>query len=127
MTKYKERPAPGMDTSIVGRVEYKGRPYYAAWIGTTQYGEKKARLVFRDGSQDFWVDLSKCKILKRYSDHPRFGYPTLRSMKKFIDARKRGECPKCKDMFALGYWGPYNGSGDYDNCPLCGQVHEELG
>lgn len=37
---------------------YKGRTYRLLWSGKTRYGHR-AKLGFRDGTKEFWVDLSR--------------------------------------------------------------------
>ncbi len=36
-------------------VDYKGHRYNLLWKGATKYGER-AKLEFRDGTKQFWVD-----------------------------------------------------------------------
>lgn len=36
-------------------VSYKGHNYECRWVGQTKYG-LRAKLMFRDGSKEFWAD-----------------------------------------------------------------------
>jgi hypothetical protein len=40
--------------------EYKGKTYRLVWQGTTKYGPR-AKLAFKNGSKEFWVDSNLIK------------------------------------------------------------------
>lgn len=75
-----DRPAPGRDQVVAGKVEYKGRTYYLAGRinrGRTHYDDRvdaittrdgsRYLVCFRDGSKSFWADRAECKVIKSYS------------------------------------------------------------
>jgi hypothetical protein len=68
-------------------------------------------------------DPAQIKILGKAKYKGRVQHQTLAGMQRFVrDAQqaKTGDCPRCKQMMDAGKWATYNGSGDYDDCPLCG-------
>jgi hypothetical protein len=123
--------------NVLGKARYKGRVYYIRYLGDTKRGYA-ARLITLDGKIDFWATAAHtwerqhdgsgdvAVVVKMYEPreyHGRMQYQTLAGMQRFVrDAQqaKTGDCPRCKQMMAAGKWAPYQGSGDYDDCPLCG-------
>jgi hypothetical protein len=120
---------------LVAKVKYKGRTYYATWLGVTKRGNYAAKLVTlpnaQGGYEEFWADCveqihkeepNKATILRMYTPHEirRYGrlvsteYQTLGRMARFLKDQKdpgksRGQCTEC------GHWGP---SGE--PCSECG-------
>lgn len=123
---------------IVGKAEYKGRSYYVRWYGVAKSGEWKCHLTTLDGKIDFWAGDGSdgrdgARIVKEY--HPReyrgrTQYTTLGSLRQFIASKKTisagGECPRCKRRESLGLQRGYDGSGDYEDCPMCGCTYGEV-
>lgn len=131
----KEDPS---SVKIVGKAKYKGRTYYVRYVGQTKRGYA-ARLTSLDGSIDFWAAAAEAwgrqhdgsgdvaVIVKMYEPREycgRLEYMTLAGLQRFVEqaktAKTTGECPKCQRMMDAGKWAPYTGSGDYDDCPVCG-------
>jgi hypothetical protein len=84
------------DSRVVAKVEYKGRKYYALWMGVCKSGASKAHLTVLDGSIDFWADMSLCTVLKRYETREYRGreeHTTLGGLRKFIE-RVKSETPE---------------------------------
>jgi hypothetical protein len=123
---------------IVAKAKYKGRVYYVRYVGQTKRGYA-ARLVSLDGKIDFWAAAAEpgdrshdgsgdvALVIKTYQPREwngRYEHMTLASLQRFVadakQARDTGECPKCRAMMDAGKWAPYYGSGDYDDCPVCG-------
>lgn len=113
------KPEDPADIRLYGKVKYKGRTYYARFIGETKRGYS-ARLVTLDLSLDFWVSCARPGetqhdgseavgvVVKTYAPREYRGrteYTTVRSIQRFIEkqsnpATARGECSEC------GEWGP---------------------
>lgn len=73
------REAPGLDATVAGRAEYKGRTYYVAgrvargrthWDDTVEAVSSrdgsKILLYFRDGSSQFWAAREAVRVVKQY-------------------------------------------------------------
>ncbi len=112
-----------LEKPLYAQVEYKDRKYYVI-----ASGEEKARLTDFQGKLDFWVKKEECKLLKEYTPrtvgYGRYAHEqrqTLSSLHRFIEQKKAvesgGECPRCRDKQ------PYLGSGDYEDCSLCGATY----
>lgn len=140
-----ERKEPGLNATVAGRAEYKGKTYYIAGRidrGDTRYDDRvhvvetrdgaKVLLYSRDGKLQFWAAREAVSTLKRY-DYPQ----TIRSLREYAEKAKQArgkaadasgdeddECHTCERNFRSGRWAPYCGSGDYDDCPTCGQTVE---
>lgn len=104
------KPVPGEDphkVKILAKVKYKGRVYYARFLGDTKKGHA-ARLVTLDGTIDFWADLARpgqeaadgqAEVVKvyeprevwdgrRYSGKTVLRYTTLGSLRDFVATQK---------------------------------------
>lgn len=120
-------PEDAHKVRLVAKVKYKGRTYFASYMGTTKRGEaaKLHTLPADDGSfRTFWADLSECEVLKRYQPREvwdgrrgggtRTAYTTLGGLADFIRDQKGGasrrvQCHECDSWY------------DEDsNCPNCG-------
>lgn len=124
------REAPGLDATVAGRAKYKGRTYYIAgrvthWDDgvdaiTTRDGAKML-LYFRDGSSSFWAARDAVQIVKSYN-RPQ----TIGGLRRFVEELKEmrdsgsGACPACSHK------PDYYGSGDYDDCRVCGRTYREV-
>lgn len=120
-------PRYGLDSIIAGRVEYKGRAYYAAGKEThrsyydsavapvTTKDGSRILLYFRDGSRQFWADASEIRWMKRYSI-PQ----TIRSVRAYAQEARSygtGEC-RCSCHREPNAGAP--GTTLYDGCDRCG-------
>lgn len=142
--------APGDDAIVSGRAGYKGRTYYVAGKvdrGRTRWDDRVSHvmsrdgsrilLYYRDGSSQFWAPLAQLA-----SDRIVVGQPmpmsdgaeilatyrspkTIRDLKEFAGRAKemrdsgRDCCPACAGK------AEYYGSGDYDDCRVCGRTYRE--
>jgi hypothetical protein len=120
----------GDETEVRGKVKYKGKTYFVIWAGETKKG-RACKLTTFDGSCVFWANESEVEWVKTYQAREersfygrgsgRSHYPTLGSIRRFIEEKKKvekgGECPRCADR--PGYFG----SGDYETCSLCGGTY----
>lgn len=111
---------------LVGKAKYKGRTYYARWIGECKSGDYKARLITLDQSLDFWAACARphetqhdgsgdvAVIVKTYQArevrygygrHSRTEYTTLGSIKRFIERESRNRAdggPVCAECGKTG-------------------------
>jgi hypothetical protein len=119
------KPDDPHDVRLVAKVKYKGRTYYARYLGETKrgYSARVVSLPDADGKYlDFWITMARQgqpvaedqgEVIKTYAPRvvERYGYErkeytTLGSIKSFIDRQKnpetrRGFCSEC------GSQGPY--------------------
>ena len=123
-----DAPKEPADPEIMGKVRYEAKTgkvgtYFIAWHGRTKNGDERYRLVNFDGSVEFFADPIRVEVVKHYSEPMK-----LSSLRRFVESKKAvekgGECPRCASMMARGKWGHYSGSGDYEDCSLCGSVVE---
>lgn len=122
-------PRDGMDTTVSGRAEYKGRTYYIAgsvsrpdgrWGRadvrhvTTRDGQRML-LIFRDATSQFWASVDAIEIVKEY-ETPQ----TVQSLRDFAaqaEANRAAgrpanaheddcECRRCMEEYAdaLSRW-----------------------
>jgi len=129
-----ERPqaqAPGLDATVAGRAQYKGKTYYVAGRvarGRTHWDDElravesrdgsRLLLYFRDGSSQFWAAADAVQILKSYR-RPT----TIQGLRDYADQRKaedRGEaeCPTCERHCTCGT--DRFCSHHHDGCDRCG-------
>lgn len=133
------------DGEVRGKVSYTSKAgktgtYYVRWAGTTSRGTDAVRLTNLAGTVDFWADASSVQWTKRYEQREqrgaygrgngRYEYPTLWSIRRFVADKRQiqqgGDCPRCADREARGLQRAYYGSGDYDDCTLCGATYGEV-
>ncbi len=111
-------PAQPADTDsirLVGKAKYKGKMYYARWIGYTKAGDYKVHLTILDAAIDFWAKCAQpheqvdgngdvATIIKTYQVREYRGHEehtTLGSIRRFIDGQKTAEkknldaCAEC--------------------------------
>lgn len=116
-----EERAENRPVTVMGKASYKGRSYYVRWSGRCKSGAEKFRLVTLDEKLDFWANADACTWEKVYPE-----VRSLAGIRRFIQQKKElekgGECPRCAAMERSGKWGAYCGSGDYDECSLCGRT-----
>jgi hypothetical protein len=129
----RDHEAPGLDATVAGRAQYKGKSYYIAGRSyrdpydgyrssvraVTSRDGTRVLLYARDGSFEFWAPTESIEQTSTYQ-RPR----TIRSLREYAEQARRaqetGECATCEHNFAQGRWAPYRGSGDYDTCHMCG-------
>jgi len=120
-----KREAPGLEATVAGRAEYKGKTFYVAGRvirGRThwddQVGEVTSRdgssvlLYFRDGSSSFWAKTADVRVVKSYRKPT-----TIKSLRDFAErakeARAQGnddgipngatyECEECGERVTRG-------------------------
>lgn len=138
-TGEKKDEAPGLDATVAGRAQYKGKTYYIAGrtyrdrydgyrssvSAVTSRDGTRVLLYARDGSFQFWAEVDAIEQTATYQ-RPR----TIRSIREYAEQAKRaqetGECATCERNFAAGRWAPYRGSGDYETCHMCGSTVQIL-
>lgn len=110
----------GDDTKLVGKCRYKGRTYYAMFLGMTSRGTEAAHLVSFDGSVDFWKDLAEVEVVKTYGREwrGRVEYPTLGSMRRFIQTRAKHDPEGVGRDLEEGYY-MHNGEVLASGCSEC--------
>ena len=128
------------DGEVRGTVTYtspktgKTSKMYVRWEGRTSRGTEAVRLVSFDGRIDFWADATSVQWIKRYALREgyrgaRASYPTLSGLRRYAaqakTVREGGDCPRCADREARGLQTGYCGSGDYDDCTLCGATYRQ--
>lgn len=122
---------PDQGASVKARATYKGKDYYV--LAETRDGAKML-LAARNGAFQFWAAREATQITKTYGrENYRSGrteYPTLGGMirraEELRQAKQTGACPRCEERERRGLQAPYFGSGDYDECGLCGATYREL-
>jgi len=86
--------APGLDATVAGRAEYKGRTYYVA-ARSGRYDDERPEpvtsrdgarilLYFRDGSRQFWAARAAARVVKGYSRGQ-----TIRSLRDYAERAER--------------------------------------
>jgi len=85
------------DPRIVAKCRYKGKTYFARWVGRTQSGAEKAHLYSFDGKINFWAAVGgdgngdTAAVIKRYQprvDGGREEYQRLSSIRRFVEKLK---------------------------------------
>jgi len=132
------------DTKIVAKVKYKGKTYYAIWVGETKSGEYKCRLTDLAGTLDFWVHCTRpgesanddvAEVVKRYEPrtvsygygrHERTEYQTLGGMRRFVDRLKNdpNSVRPSSDHVRCRHCNQWTLGGD-DWCMACGKADYE--
>lgn len=121
-----DRPAPGLDAMVAGRVQYKGRTYYALGRvvrGRTHWDDSVAPIQtrdggkflvsFRDGSKSFWAAATEIQWLKNYRKPT-----TIASLLAYAERAKQAGGGQLEDGYYYGQGGEVLASG----CGECSRL-----